>query len=141
MNKHYIFVYGTLMNGQALNKMLVEGQYMHKAQTTGYALYARGIPYMVDDSTQPSWPTRPRTLPRVQGELWKVSDNTLALLDQLEGHPHAYKREEVRLHCAAANYAWRQRKVQAYIYQHEPPVGAVLVESGDFNDYKQKVAT
>jgi gamma-glutamylcyclotransferase (GGCT)/AIG2-like uncharacterized protein YtfP len=98
--------------------------------------------------TAPSYRNR-----RVHGEIWAISDNTLALLDQLEGHPHAYKREEVRVSGEIAcinhgssptsyeEWVYSSLPAQAYIYQHEPPVGAVLVESGDFNDYKQKVAT
>jgi len=61
----------------------------------------------------------------VTGEVYSVDDATLKRLDQLEGHPDAYRREqaEVVLEDGTELIAW--------IYFFDTAEGN-LVESGDF---------
>jgi gamma-glutamylcyclotransferase (GGCT)/AIG2-like uncharacterized protein YtfP len=145
-NTNHLFVYGTLMNGQGLNEMLTEGSYIGKAQTVmPFALFAAGVPYMVRCAGL--WCDEHDTAQRVKGELWRVSDFTLALLDNLEGHPVAYRRSEIAVTPIPAEMIdppddwpsgcyFREVTAQAYIYQHAAPRGSELIPSGDFADYK-----
>jgi gamma-glutamylcyclotransferase (GGCT)/AIG2-like uncharacterized protein YtfP len=50
----------------------------------------------------------------VVGEVYEVSDEVLAHLDALEGHPHAYERQLVGVHGVPV--------VQAYLYPRRPRV-------------------
>ena len=73
-----VFVYGTLKRG-GRNHHFMEGQrFVTEARTpAGFTLYSLGYyPGMVRDPGDPHG---------VNGELWEVDNDCLALLDELEG--------------------------------------------------------
>lgn len=79
-----LFVYGTLCHNE-VNHHLLEGARYCGHHVTG--------PYykMVNLGTYPGVVKRGRT--RIQGEVYEVGSQDLAVLDRLEGYPKAYSRE------------------------------------------------
>jgi gamma-glutamylcyclotransferase (GGCT)/AIG2-like uncharacterized protein YtfP len=81
-------------------------------------MYVSGIPFVV----------KGEQVSTIKGELYRVSSETLRLIDRLEGHPNWYRRELVPV------YVWeggRKREVKAYLYFSLKPEGR-LEESGVF---------
>jgi gamma-glutamylaminecyclotransferase len=114
--EHVIFVYGTLREGQWNHHLLDSSKFLGMAKTKmRYALYGSGVPFL----------SRADSVSHVKGEVYAVDDATLRRLDQLEGHPDAYKREqaEVVLQDGTELIAW--------IYFYDTAEGN-LIESGDF---------
>lgn len=147
MNDNLLFIYGTLMSGQDLNKMMAEAQYIGRARTYSHPpllMYADTIPYAVEVRTPYDSHTVSLLLRQlgvegvIHGELWRVSDHTLAMLDALEGHPTAYKRtllRHVRNYARAYDEGDAFLDAYAYIYQGDPAgFGASLIPSGDFRN-------
>ncbi|MGA2226610.1 MAG: gamma-glutamylcyclotransferase family protein [Syntrophobacteraceae bacterium] len=113
---HLAFVYGTLRKGQGNHYLLDRSKFLGNAKTKmRYALYGSGVPFL----------SRTRAISQVIGEVYSIDDATLKRLDQLEGHPDAYKREqaEVVLQDGTELIAW--------IYFCDVAEGD-LIESGDF---------
>jgi gamma-glutamylaminecyclotransferase len=111
-----IFVYGTLRQGQWNHHFLGSSRFVGPARTKQrYALYASEIPFL----------SRKKAVSHVAGEAYAVDDVTLERLDELEGHPDAYVREqaEVVLHDGTELTAW--------IYFCDVAQGS-LIKSGDF---------
>jgi gamma-glutamylaminecyclotransferase len=78
-----LFVYGTLMRGEANHRLLRGSQFIGTAKTVrGFSLFDHGyFPAMVrmGDSI-------------VSGEVFEITDETLRALDRLEGYPILYGR-------------------------------------------------
>ena len=113
---HMVYVYGTLRKGQGNHHLLDRSKFLGMAKTKKkYALYGSGVPFL----------SRTGAISHVIGEVYAVDDATLSRLDELEGHPDAYKREqaEVVLEDGTDLIAW--------IYFHDLVRGD-LIESGDF---------
>lgn len=74
---HKVFVYGSLLSGMGNNALLKDAKFLGKATTTpGFQMLDIGwFPGVVED---PSGIT-------IHGEVYEVSDETLARLDRLEG--------------------------------------------------------
>lgn len=84
----FIFVYGTLKREWWNNDVLRGSKFLGEFLTEPrYDLLMAGIiPVMVDGEHM------------IRGELYHVEDeDVLADLDALEGHPHGYRRQPVRL--------------------------------------------
>jgi gamma-glutamylcyclotransferase (GGCT)/AIG2-like uncharacterized protein YtfP len=117
--KHLLFVYGTLKRGFWNHSFLEGEEFVGEAETKEkYAMYVSGIPFVV----------KGEQVSTIKGELYRVSSETLRLIDRLEGHPNWYRRELVPV------YVWeggRKREVQAYLYFSLKPEGR-LEESGVF---------
>ena len=114
--KHLVFVYGTLRKGQCNHFFLDRSKFLGNAKTKKrYALYGNWLPFL----------SRTRAIVRVTGEVYSIDKPTFRRLDQLEGHPDAYKREqdEVVLEDGTELTVW--------IYFCDTPRGD-LIESGDF---------
>jgi len=81
-----IFVYGTLMNGYANNRLLYKSKFIGKAITKKQHKFSgAGIPFMHKEEDNNGG---------VYGEIFEIdSPETLYSLDFLEGHPTLYKRE------------------------------------------------
>ena len=94
-----IFVYGSLKKDYWNHRYLGDSKFVTKLNLMGYKLYTDGIPYMVKTAIPED---------RVAGEIYEVDDDTLGLLDDLEGHPNWYKREIVSAHDL--------QPVEAYVY-------------------------
>ncbi len=73
-----LFVYGTLKRGGENHALLAAQQFLGAARTApGYTLYSLG--------DYPGLSTLPGDQSGVEGELWCVQPECLALLDELEG--------------------------------------------------------
>jgi gamma-glutamylcyclotransferase (GGCT)/AIG2-like uncharacterized protein YtfP len=90
MSTSYLYVYGSLKRGQPAHHRLADQELIQPARTLPrYRLYDRGpYPYLVHD---------PEHGVAVHGEIWKVDAATLAHLDQYEGVPTEYLRQEIAL--------------------------------------------
>ncbi|MBE9609657.1 gamma-glutamylcyclotransferase family protein [Chitinilyticum piscinae] len=82
-----VLVYGTLKRGGWNHRWLGNATFLGEAETIDwYTLYAEsGVPHLVRDEA--SYPVR--------GELYLLDYATLLDLDELEGHPLEYRREQV----------------------------------------------
>jgi len=84
----FVFVYGSLMRGEANHRQLAHARFIGTDRTTPrYRLIDLG-PY-------PAFTEHGHT--SVVGELYAVDDETLARLDRFEGHPHDYRRTTIVL--------------------------------------------
>lgn len=90
--QHRVFVYGTLKKGFYFYERYLGGdksEFLGKAVASpDYSLYIDGMPHMIAEPTD-----KP-----VKGELFKVDDDVLNTLDDLEGHPIVYKRELIEVY-------------------------------------------
>lgn len=107
--KHRVFVYGLLQRGQgAISLDHQEGaQFVSitRTITDNYTMRDLG-----------EYPAVSRNgIDFIKGELWEVDDQTLAFMDQVEGHPDFYQRETVNT-----------RHGPAWMYQ---------INDGSINDY------
>lgn len=103
-----IFVYGTLMRGECRHVHLARdgSAYLGKGRTAcAYVLYQE------DGANYPCMVLEERGV-AVLGELWEVSDETLLLLDEVEGVPRWFQRQTITLDDG--------RRVQAYLMAQRP---------------------
>lgn len=102
-----LFVYGTLKQGGSANDLLQGAVCIGKVTThPRYHLYRIGtFPGMVvGDETG-----------GVTGELFEVDDRCLKGLDQYEGVPYLFRREEIDLSCGVKAWAYLyNRSVNKY---------------------------
>jgi gamma-glutamylcyclotransferase (GGCT)/AIG2-like uncharacterized protein YtfP len=111
-----LFVYGTLRKGLGNHYFLDRSKFLGMAKTKKrYALYGNGIPFL----------SRKKAVSQVTGEVYAVDADTLRRLDQLEGHPDWYRREQAEVVLQNAN------EIGAWIYFCDTAEGN-LIESGDF---------
>jgi gamma-glutamylcyclotransferase (GGCT)/AIG2-like uncharacterized protein YtfP len=92
---HHVFVYGTLKAGWSNHAILRsfaavnQAEFMGDASTvTNTQLWFAGLPYLIKSEEDE---------PPVPGEVYLVSDRCLEFMDHLEGHPRAYRREEIQV--------------------------------------------
>jgi gamma-glutamylcyclotransferase (GGCT)/AIG2-like uncharacterized protein YtfP len=100
-----VFVYGTLKRGGANHHLLAGQEFAGAARTQpGFALYdLDGYPGMVADA---------EAREGITGEVWRVDDACIVLLDELEGTEEGlYRREAVALDPPFSN-----QTVEAYLY-------------------------
>jgi gamma-glutamylaminecyclotransferase len=98
-----LFVYGTLKSGQYFhNEYMSKAELICNAQAgSDYALYIDAIPSMIKEHN---------TDMPVKGELYKVDEEILKKLDDLEGHPNVYHREPIDV------YTEDGKKIMAWAY-------------------------
>jgi len=110
-----VFVYGTLMQGEANHRLLADAQFLGEARTApGFTLHDLGaFPAMVPGSGQ-----------AVEGEVYAVSAETLARLDRLEGHPRFYCRALITLDDGSV--------AQAYLLPRERVARHAVIPSGSW---------
>lgn len=83
-----VFVYGSLLQGEANHRLLAEAAYRGTGRTApAYRL--------VDLGPYPGLIAGGRVA--VKGEVYRVHPRTLAVLDALEDHPQVYVRTAIRL--------------------------------------------
>lgn len=100
---HLVFVYGTLKQGKRNHHHMERAKLIGKATTRqAYPLIADGLPYL--------W-NLPGYGHNVTGELFRVSNHHLIVLDKFEGHPTLYQREQVTVMVEG-----RKRPVRAWAY-------------------------
>lgn len=54
----------------------------------------------------------------VEGEVYKIDANVMAICDQLEGHPRFYRRKMIKVHLGLEG---KTRELTAYAYFIQPP--------------------
>jgi gamma-glutamylcyclotransferase (GGCT)/AIG2-like uncharacterized protein YtfP len=113
--RHELFVYGTLMQGEHHHETLADAQFLGLVETL--PLY---------DLVQIDY--YPALLPggsaKVRGELYRVDDATLQRLDELEEVPTYYMRERIELADGRSAFAYLMPRARA--------LNAVPIESGYF---------
>jgi gamma-glutamylcyclotransferase (GGCT)/AIG2-like uncharacterized protein YtfP len=115
---HRVFVYGTLLRGEANHGLLAGAALLGPHRTApGYTLYSLGA--------YPGLVTGGGTA--VNGEVYRVDDGGLALLDRLEDYPRLYGR---RLIVTSYGRAW------VYLYRGSIRDRPVLA-SGDWRDHSR----
>jgi gamma-glutamylaminecyclotransferase len=114
-----VFVYGTLKQGFSNDRYLSGSKFLGTGWTVNkYAMYSDGLPFVI--MTEP--------VSQIQGELYQVDDITLDLLDDIEGHPNWYRREQVEICLDDGNYSI----TKAWVYFNKNNTGT-LVPSGIFS--------
>lgn len=114
MHRHEIFVYGSLKSGFWNNRLLEHSIFIGQACTADMMLLVDGsFPYLAAPCQFAGTSLADAIVPlagNVYGEVWRVDDETLAALDRLEGTPHHYTRELIKVQFAPN----QQRMVYAY---------------------------
>lgn len=125
----HLFVYGTLKRG-CKNHAQLDGQtYLGPARTVpGFQLYDLGdYPGMIVADGELNRPTGTAALAGVSGELWLVTPDALARLDDFEGVDEGlYRREPVGLLAPFDGIS-----AQTYFYNRDPgvrPLGSTWSE-------------
>jgi|688.fasta_scaffold04815_23 gamma-glutamylcyclotransferase (GGCT)/AIG2-like uncharacterized protein YtfP len=85
-----LFVYGTLMRGQANHHFLAGSRFGGAWRMPGLMLHDLG-PFPMAVATTDT------AADSVQGELWWIDAACLARVDRLEGHPRLYERRQLPL--------------------------------------------
>ncbi len=93
-----LFVYGSLLAGEAFHHRL-----MGRTKFLGKAETARGFT-LLDLGNYPGMIVAGNGT--VDGELYEVDETTLRAIDQLEGHPHFYRRVVIPLAGGVEAYAY-----------------------------------
>ena len=118
----HLFVHGTLRRGCGDNKFISTGIFLGSAETAQpYALcLVKNKPLVTK-----------RPVATIKGEVYEVTDEILALVDRLSGHPRINQRELVTVRLEDG------RTLDAWLYFHLQPLhNAVLIESGNYSEAK-----
>ena len=111
-----LFVYGTLKLGHSNNRLLKGAEFLGVAKTLEkYSLYESGIPFVF----------KGESVSQIFGELYRVDELTLKIVDRLEGHPEVYRREKVQV------VTEEGRTVTAWMYFY-PEKRGKLVKTGRY---------
>jgi len=85
----YLFVYGTLKNGFHNHHLLENTEFICSATTKQrYPMVniEEYFPYLIDDEGEGC---------HIEGEVYKIGEETLAIIDILEGYPELYNRHKI----------------------------------------------
>lgn len=110
-----LFVYGTLMRGEPNHPLLDGCPFLGTGRTPPAFL-------LVDCGAYPALVAAGSTA--VVGELYQVDPATLAAVDDLEGHPHLYRRQPIPLAGDAT--------AEAYLMDPVTAAGLPPIPSGDW---------
>lgn len=121
MNKHLVFVYGTLRRGNAgaMSVRFPDSKFVADARVGG-SLYDLGAyPGLLPDESNSS----------VMGEVYEVDDETLKKLDEFEASSN-YRRRRVEISLGA-------RSRTCWTYEPDPEFYSpgTLITSGDWLEY------
>lgn len=88
LEEHLVAVYGTLKKGHSnYYRYLTSSKHIGRGETKDkYPLLVRGLPYLLEEKGKGH---------KVTVDVFKVSDEKLADLDILEGHPRWYVRKQI----------------------------------------------
>lgn len=122
MNSEFtkVFVYGTLLRGEANHRLLARAEMVAKARTKPeYFLVDLGAyPAIIAGGQYAVW-----------GEVYAVDAGTLHRLDQLEGHPHFYTRKTIQLEDGM--------EAETYVLHEDQVRGMRRICSGDWRARNQ----
>ena len=118
---HRVFVYGTLMRGEANHRLLALPEVEGEAQMDG-AARTQPVFHLVDMGMFPAMAAGGQTA--VEGEVWTVGPGVLADLDRLEGHPRFYRRSPICLEDG--------QEVEAYLLPPARAAGRKAIEHGSW---------
>lgn len=92
--KKLCFVYGTLKKGQCRGHIMNSATYIGPAKTVegDFVLINCGAYPALAKSSTLKFKTSPMV---VHGELYEIDNELMQVLDQIEGYPYLYTREEV----------------------------------------------
>ena len=112
-----IFVYGTLRSDESRNIILKDSEYIGIFKTAPkYTMINLGsFPGMLMYGSTP-----------ITGEIYVVTNSVLKILDQIEGPPDFYKREQINI----KNFD----KIQAYCLDKDKYFSYPEIESGNWLD-------
>jgi gamma-glutamylcyclotransferase (GGCT)/AIG2-like uncharacterized protein YtfP len=110
-----LFVYGTLMRGEANHRFLATQEYLGPRRTApAFALHDLGpYPAMVAGSGE------------IEGELFAIDPGILPELDRFEGHPTLFARTEIRV-------GPEGERALCYLYAAPLPDSARLIACGSW---------
>jgi gamma-glutamylcyclotransferase (GGCT)/AIG2-like uncharacterized protein YtfP len=113
-----IFVYGSLLRGEANHEQIAGATFLGEARTE--AAFD-----LIDLSEYPAMVRGGRI--KVEGELYGVPPALLLSLDAFEGHPRLYRRSRIRLDGG--------RRVEAYLLAVMPQGARPRIPSGRWRDW------
>ena len=87
----YIFVYGTLKKGFHNHYLLEDAEFICKATTK------KKYPMVNTEEDFPYLLNKQGIGCNIQGEVYRIDDDILAMLDILEGYPEHYTREMIQV--------------------------------------------
>jgi gamma-glutamylcyclotransferase (GGCT)/AIG2-like uncharacterized protein YtfP len=126
MNRHLVFVYGTLRRGspRAMSARFPKARFVTEATVSGSLFDLGAYPgFLLDDSNSV-----------VVGEVYEVDDETLKELDDFESASH-YWRKQVKI-----SLGTQSKKCWIYAPNPDALSGHELITSGDWIEYaKTKV--
>ena len=118
ITKHKVFVYGTLLTGERNARWAMKAR-RQKAWALG-TIYDTGFGY-------PAFVRQGRT--RIIGELLTVNEQGFRSIDQLEGYPLLYRREQIQVNLVGGG------RVLAWVYiMNRLPEKATVIEGGDWRN-------
>ena len=126
--KHLVFSYGTLKRGFPNHHIMerIEASYITDARTTGkYPLLLAGkwnTPFMIHEKGHPG-------SHHVLGELYRVDDKGLSVLDEFEGvHRRYYRRSKINL----STLDEKKRSEEAWCYFRYEATADLLADTSRF---------
>jgi gamma-glutamylcyclotransferase (GGCT)/AIG2-like uncharacterized protein YtfP len=126
MNKHLVFVYGTLRrgSGRAMSIRFPKSRFVAEAKVSGSLFDLGAYPgFLLEDSNS-----------LVVGEVYEVDDETLKELDDFESSSH-YWRKQVKISLGA-----QSKKCWIYAPNPEAFSRRILITSGDWIEYARTKA-
>ncbi len=110
-----IFVYGTLLQGEGNHDLLARAEFLGPMRTAPrFSLHdLGGFPGLVAGGEH-----------AVEGEVYIIGPDTLARLDQLEGHPRFYRRAPLALEDGTT--------VETYLLPRNRVEGRPVIPSGSW---------
>ena len=124
MNKHLVFVYGTLRRGgtRAMPIIFPDSTFIDNAKVHGRLYDLGAYPgLLLDESSS-----------LVVGEVYQVDDDTLNKLDDIEAESH-YWRKQVEL-----SFGGSRKICWVYVYNPKFYSHLILIESGDWIEYAKR---
>jgi len=132
MSRLRIFVYGTLMRGEANDRQLAGLAYAPARTRAEWTMVSLGgFPGIIAGGAT-----------TIDGEVYEVNDRVLARLDRLEGHPHFYRRMPVLLvdgtlaetYVLPASYRNDHNKIPSGSWRRERKPEAWLAPAGRYDE-------
>lgn len=128
MERHYVFVYGTLRKHERNHYLLKDAPIVAEQCWTDGKLFDSGLgyPFLAQSKSY-----------RVMGELYLVTDKELQTLDRLEGYEGPGKNNYYNR--VVQSIQTNIENLQAFVYvlpDERLPLNMVTIESGDWCTYR-----